>query len=230
MVELPVTAMPVLGGVVAGITVTVSNVFPPGETAFGLAEMAANSVVPPPLQGAGVLKAFRGTDGIVLAKSLALLSVSWQPFCCLDWLLFAAGAAVTAPSTNRFVAVPQPTESIIAPVLFCPQTKSQTAAASTHRTLASRRVVLEIWCDGAVIRCRCDQVISARRDYGCRCPHCKRDGDVVRAGGGSIDQPVAVKVDGVGSSIKYLNKLVIKCTGTASACLKLADYDVRRNG
>ncbi len=120
-IKFPVTEMPVLGGVVAGITVTVSSVFPPGETAVGLADIAANKVVPPPLHADGVVDAFRGADGITLVKSLALLSLSWQPLSCLVWLLFAAGAAVTVPSTNKLVAVPQPTESSIAPVLFAPR-------------------------------------------------------------------------------------------------------------
>ena len=118
--RFPVTVIPVLGGVVAGITVTRRSVLPPGTTAVGLALIAANSVVPPLPQVFGVVDALRGADGTVEAKSFILLSVSWQPPSRRDWLLLTAGAEVTVVSTNAFVAVPQPTESITAPVFGAP--------------------------------------------------------------------------------------------------------------
>src|SRR5687767_7778218 len=112
--------MPVLGGVVAGMTVTLRRTLPPGETAFGLADIAANNVSPPPLHGAAGVDALRGVDGTADSRSFRLLSVSRQPFSFRFWLLFAPGAAVGAPSTKILFAVPQPTESMIAPVLFSP--------------------------------------------------------------------------------------------------------------
>ena len=75
-VKFPTTVIPVLGGVVAGITVTVRSVLPGGVTIVGLAFIAAKSVVPPPLQVFGVVDWFRGANGLRTAKSFALLSVS----------------------------------------------------------------------------------------------------------------------------------------------------------
>src|SRR6187401_2786979 len=47
--KFPITVIPVLGGVVAGMTVTVKSVVPPGVTVVGFADIDAKSVVPPPL-------------------------------------------------------------------------------------------------------------------------------------------------------------------------------------
>ncbi len=50
--------------------------------------------------------ALRGVAGLAVVKSLALLSVSLQELLARMRLALAAGAAVTVPSTNIFVAVP----------------------------------------------------------------------------------------------------------------------------
>ena len=80
LVKSPCTAMPVLGGVVAGDTVTVNRVLPPGSTEVGLAEPEADSAPPPEQELAFEL--LRGIGPPTL-KSILLLSVSWQPFCFL---------------------------------------------------------------------------------------------------------------------------------------------------
>ncbi len=72
------TEIPVLGGVVAGKTLTVKSVVPPCETVFGFAEPLAEIVVPPlPQTFCGLLE-LRGA-GAVIVKSALLLSVSVQP-------------------------------------------------------------------------------------------------------------------------------------------------------
>src|SRR6187401_504353 len=79
-VRSPVTVMPVLGGVVAGTTVTASNVFAPGGRVEGLAEIVANSIVPPPVTQTGPGEdELRGTGAVTASKSALLLSVSVQP-------------------------------------------------------------------------------------------------------------------------------------------------------
>src|SRR5436190_828706 len=103
--------MPVLGGVVAGMTVTASSVVAPGETVDGLADIDANKVAPPPLHITGVEAVFLGAEGTWFAKSSRLLSVSWQPPDLRIWLLSLPGAVVLTPSKNMLVAVPQPTAS-----------------------------------------------------------------------------------------------------------------------
>src|SRR5215472_5659270 len=78
LVRLPTTVIPVLGGVVAGVTVTVSSVFSDGSRADGLAvpipEMLAGS---PPHRFSGDA-VFRGM-GPSMMKSAELLLVSMQP-------------------------------------------------------------------------------------------------------------------------------------------------------
>ena len=66
----------VLGGVIAGIIVTVRRVDPPGVTVFGVAARAAKSVVPPPPQTFGAVAEFRDAAGLMFEKSAELLSVS----------------------------------------------------------------------------------------------------------------------------------------------------------
>ena len=98
-VEFPTTAMPVLGGVVAEITVTVKRVVSPGATIFEFAAPPACSVAPR-LQAFVGLFVFFGV-GAEIVKSAELLSVSEQPFP----LRFAAVAefksAVLAPSKHE---------------------------------------------------------------------------------------------------------------------------------
>src|SRR5688572_25870942 len=118
--RLPLTVIPVLGGVVAGITVTVKWTFAPGETVVGFAASAANSVVPPPLHVTGVVAAFRGAEGVLVEKSVELLSESWQPFCARILLELFGGAVVLVPSKKMFVALPHPTASMIVPVFMSP--------------------------------------------------------------------------------------------------------------
>lgn len=76
-VRFPTTVIPVLGGVVAGMTETVKSVFPLGETVVGLAEIPACRF-PPRLQLFVGLEVFRGA-GVPNVKSRLLLSVSVQP-------------------------------------------------------------------------------------------------------------------------------------------------------
>ena len=67
--KFPVTAMPVLGGVVAGKTETVNSVVAPGETVLGFAPPPTSKVVPPPPHGLGAVEVLRGTDGFRFEKS-----------------------------------------------------------------------------------------------------------------------------------------------------------------
>jgi hypothetical protein len=77
LVKFPTTEMPVLGGVVAGKTVTVKSVVAPGDTVLGFAPKPISRVEPllPPQMFTG-LEALRGAEGLTVEKSFALLSVS----------------------------------------------------------------------------------------------------------------------------------------------------------
>jgi hypothetical protein len=112
--------IPVLGGVVAGITVTVKSVDWPGDTDAGVAFIAANRFFPPPTHWTGAVAEFRGTEGVVVVKSAELLSVSVQPESFLVLLLLFPAAAVEVVSRKIFVTVPQATESISVPVFIPP--------------------------------------------------------------------------------------------------------------
>src|SRR5438132_1412311 len=71
------TARPVLGGFVPGVTVTVRSVASPAARKFGVAAPTPLGLVEP-AQGARGLAVFRGF-GAPVAKSVLLLSVSVQP-------------------------------------------------------------------------------------------------------------------------------------------------------
>src|SRR5207249_977470 len=78
LVRLPVTVMLVLGRVVAGVTVTVSRVWPAGSTEDGVAPPTPEILVGSPPQTFAGEALLRGS-GPVITKSLALLLVSMQP-------------------------------------------------------------------------------------------------------------------------------------------------------
>ncbi len=77
LLRLPVTVMPVLAGPVAGVTVTVKSVLPPGSRELGLAAPEAERV--PAAAQLFTFELLRGIGPLTL-KSIELLSVSWQPF------------------------------------------------------------------------------------------------------------------------------------------------------
>jgi hypothetical protein len=79
LVKSPITLMPVLGGgLVAGVTVTVSKTLLLGSTEEGLDEPTAPSWLGSPPQVFTVELPLRGM-GPETVKSLELTSVSWQP-------------------------------------------------------------------------------------------------------------------------------------------------------
>src|SRR5882762_3925643 len=75
--RLPVTARPVLAGLVPGVTVTVSSDELPGGTALGFAAPTPEGLLGPPqmLKSSFVLRGL----GALAVKSAELLSVSVQP-------------------------------------------------------------------------------------------------------------------------------------------------------
>jgi len=77
LLRFPVTVMPVLAGPMAGETVTVKSVLPPGSIEVGLAAPEPESV--PGAAHAFVFELLRGVVTFTV-KSFELLSVSWQPF------------------------------------------------------------------------------------------------------------------------------------------------------
>ena len=94
--------MPVLGGVVAGITETVKSVVAPGATVFGFAPPPACSVALR-LHEFGELLVFRGV-GAVIVKSELLLSVSTQPPPLRMPAEVTVKFAVLAPSKHEAVS------------------------------------------------------------------------------------------------------------------------------
>src|SRR6267378_3000882 len=94
--RLPVTARPVLAGLVPGVTVTVSSDEPPGGTAAGLAAPTPEGLLGPPqmLKSSLVLRGL----GALAVKSLELLSVSVQPPLFLMSAVVFDRPAATAPS------------------------------------------------------------------------------------------------------------------------------------
>src|SRR5437016_8158007 len=80
LVRSPVTVIPVLGGPVAGVTLTIRKVLPPGSSELGLADPEADRAPPPPQ--VFVIELLRGI-GPLTVKSSELLSVSVQPLLIL---------------------------------------------------------------------------------------------------------------------------------------------------
>ena len=98
--RFPVAVIPVLGGLVAGTTVTVKRVLPPGATVVGLVEMLACSVLAShELNG---LELFRG-DGVPTIESELLLSVSLHPPPLRSKAVVAVNVAALAPSKQLAV-------------------------------------------------------------------------------------------------------------------------------
>ena len=78
LLRLPVTVMPVLGGPVAGETVTVKSVLPPGSRELGVAVPLADREFP--LRRKCLSSSCCAESAPFTVKSFELLSVSWQPF------------------------------------------------------------------------------------------------------------------------------------------------------
>src|ERR1044071_3488259 len=106
---LAVTVTPVLAGFVPGVTVTVSSTTLPAVTGFGLAAPTPLGLVGAPqmIAGEAVLRGF----GALAAKSVALLSVSVQPFKPRTTALVALGAGVGPAPSKQVAALPYPTTS-----------------------------------------------------------------------------------------------------------------------
>src|SRR5919199_6805004 len=99
LVRLALTVMSVLGGVVAGVTLTVSSVLLAGSSAEGEAMPRPEGCVASPpheLTGDALLRGI----GPTATKSLALLSVSWHPLLrrtpATETLSVGAGALASA--------------------------------------------------------------------------------------------------------------------------------------
>src|ERR1700682_1655445 len=109
LLRSPVTAMPVLGGPVAGITDTVSSVLPPGSRELGLAAPLAERV--PAAAQVFEFELLRGIRPPLTLKSRLLLSVSWHP---LLFLIAATRFVVPgAGEVSEQLAAPYPTKSTI---------------------------------------------------------------------------------------------------------------------
>src|SRR4029453_11787296 len=105
----PVTMIPVLVGFAPGVTVTVRNVVPPGWTELGVA-------APVPLgfvvvrQGLTAVAGLRGA-GVAAAKSVGLLSGSWQP--SRGGIAAVVLESVGAAAVSKKFAPPYPMRSLI---------------------------------------------------------------------------------------------------------------------
>ena len=65
------TVIPVLAGLVPGVTVTVKSVIPPAKTEDGFARPTpVGGVLPPPPQGAAVVALLRSVGAPLVAKSV----------------------------------------------------------------------------------------------------------------------------------------------------------------
>src|SRR5882672_11136998 len=107
--RFPATVIPVLGGRVPGVTVTVRSVEFPGITGFGLAAPVPEGLFTP-LQVLVADAEFRGL-GAPVAKSARLLSVSVQPLLVRKPAVVLLSVGAAAPSKK--LAFPYPTKSMI---------------------------------------------------------------------------------------------------------------------
>src|ERR1043166_42 len=109
LVRSPLTRTPVLGGLVAVVTVTVNKTFSAGSTELGLAEPTAPSCAgsPPQVFPGEVL--LRGIGPPLVSKSLKLWSVSVQP----PFLRMTATVLLTTAvgCVSEQSAAPYPTKS-----------------------------------------------------------------------------------------------------------------------
>src|SRR5438105_13270417 len=126
----PTTVMPVLDGLVAGVTITFRSELPPGSTESGLAEPFPERV--PAVAQTFPTELLRGIGPIRL-KSNELLSISVQP-------LFFLTAAVVLLSTfvgdvsEQLAVVPYPTKSTIPFVPKSGQVPLKTVVLFTRAT------------------------------------------------------------------------------------------------
>src|ERR1041385_501697 len=101
LVRSALTLMSVLGGVVAGVTLTVSRVLLAGSSVDGEARpRPEGSVASPPHELAG--DALLRGIGPMTTKSLALLSVSVQPLPRRTAAVVLLSAGVAAPPSAQF--------------------------------------------------------------------------------------------------------------------------------
>ena len=98
------TVMPVLAGLVPGVIVTVSRTTLPAVTGFGFAAAMPAGLVGAPqiIVGDAVLRGF----GALAVKSIALLSVSVQPFDPRNAAVVALGAGVGPEPSKQFALLP----------------------------------------------------------------------------------------------------------------------------
>src|SRR6266567_987940 len=96
--RFPATVMPLDGGLVPGVTVTVRRVVCPRSTAEGLAAPTPDGFVGPPQKCAGEAL-LRGLGGPIV-KSARLLSVSMQPPSLRSAAVVLVSAPVAAPSKH----------------------------------------------------------------------------------------------------------------------------------
>src|SRR6478672_2474519 len=106
LVKLPVTLIPVLGGALAGVTVTVSRLLLEGSTESGVAKPSPKICVTSPPQPCGGKVLLRGI-GPSTRKSLKLLLVSVQPlFLRMAAVVLVSGAV--GEVSEQVAAVPEP--------------------------------------------------------------------------------------------------------------------------
>ncbi len=96
--RFPATVMPLDGGLVPGVTVTVRRVVCPRSTAEGVAAPTPDGFVGPPQKCAGEAL-LRGLGGPIV-KSARLLSVSMQPPSLRSAAVVLVSAPVAAPSKH----------------------------------------------------------------------------------------------------------------------------------